>query len=480
MDTLTKGPVPRQLLSLALPLLASNILQQLYNTVDVTITGRYVGGEAFAAVGVSGSVMNLFLFLITGVCTGCGALFSQFHGAGREDAFRREFFLASVFGGVFVLALSLLAFITLPPLLKLLRTPEEIIQPASIYLHVIFLGLLPAFAYQLGFAVLRSIGSTAAALLFLAVSMAANLFLDILLVAVFGRGVAGAAWATVLSQTLSAVLCLAYLRRRFPRLVFRREDMRCDLSLLRQIVRFSLVSALHMCSLYIGKLLVQGTVNSLGAGDIKAYTAAARVEGFANSFGDSGAASMSVFVGQNTGAGNSRRVRQGFFIGEGMLALLGLGMSALMLAGAVPALSLVLPADGGTEALPAAAGYLRLVACFYVFNFLGSGMVGYFQGRGLVHLPVVGAAGHITLRVILSAALASRMGLPAVALATGLGWAGVVSCWVFPLGRDLRKMEKEGQIRGESCRRAPQVRSCPSCGRDSDVKDGGKCRQAAD
>ncbi len=434
---LTQGPIRRQMISLALPLLASNILQQLYNTVDVAIVGRCVGGEAFAAVGVAGSVMNFFLFLITGGCNGCGVLFSQFHGAGDGNSFRREFFLASAFGGGFSLGLSALAFFSLPPLLALLQTPEEIVTPAAAYLHIIFMGFLPAFAYQLGFSVLRSSGNTGAALVFLMVSIAANLFLDVAFVAGFHWGIAGAAWATVLAQAMAAVLCQAYLRARFPRLAFRRADMRYDGRLLKRIVHFSLVSALHMCSLYIGKLLVQGAVNGLGTDAITAFTAATRVEGFANSFGDSGAASMSVFIGQNTGAGNNRRVREGFFTGERLLAALGLVMSALMIVGAVPALSLVLPAGSGGAALSAAVGYLRLVACFYLFNFLGSGMVGYFQGRGLVSLPVIGCTGHITFRVVFSALLAPYMGLPAVALATGMGWAGVVTAWSFPLRANL-------------------------------------------
>lgn len=441
---LTQGPIRRQMIALALPLLASNILQQLYNTVDVTIVGRYIGEEAFAAVGVAGSVMNLFLFLITGCCNGAGTLFSQARGAGDSGTFRREFFLASVFGGGCSLALAALAALTLPQLLTALRTPPEIAAPAAVYLRVIFLGFLPAFAYQLGFAVLRSVGNTAAALGFLMVSMAANLGLDLLFVAGLHWGIAGAAWATVLAQTLAAVCCQGYLRRRFVHLVFRRADMGCDFRLLGEIARFSLVSALHMCSLYVGKLLVQGTVNGLGAGAITAYTAAVRVEGFANSFGDSGAASMSVFTGQNTGAKDARRSRTGFFTGERLLAALGLVMSALMIAGAVPALSLVLPEGSGEAVFAEARGYLRLVACFYVFNFLGSGMVGWFQGRGLVNLPAMGAAGHITLRVVLSALLAPRMGLPAVALATGLGWVGVVSAWSVPLRKDLRQAAPEG------------------------------------
>ena len=432
---LTRGPIRRQLIALALPLLAGNILQQLYNTIDAVIVGRFVGDGAFAAVGVAGSVMNLFLFLISGGCSGAGVLLAQLHGAGDGPAFRRDFFLTSLFGGLLTLGLTAAALLLLSPLLVLLRTPAAIRGFATDYLHIIFLGFLAAFAFHLGSAVLRAVGSTGAALVFLMVSMGTNLTLDLAFIVGLGMGVAGAAWATVLAQALAALLCLTYLARRFPQLMFHREDMAYDGPLLRRTAHFSLVSALHMCNLYIGKLLVQGTVNSLGTGAISAYTAATRIEGFANSFGDSGHTAVSVFIGQNTGAGDQERVREGFFTGQRLLAVFGLFMSLLMLVGAVPTLKLVLPQNSGGSLGPA-VGYLRLVACFYLFNFLGSGLAGYFQGRGRVNVPVIGATGHITLRVILSWLLAPRLGLPAVALATGLGWVGVVTFWSLLYSRE--------------------------------------------
>jgi Na+-driven multidrug efflux pump len=296
-------------------------------------------------------------------------------------------------------------------------------------------------AYHLGSAVLRAVGNTRAALAFLSVSMVTNLILDVLFLAGLGWGVAGAAWATVIAQALAAGLCLSYLGLRFPELMFRRRDMVFDGPLLRRTAHFSFVSALHMCNLYIGKLLVQRTVNGLGTAAISAYTAATRIEGFANSFGDSGASAMSVFVGQNTGAKNTARVRAGFQMGQRLLLTLGIFMSLVMIGFARPLLRLVLP-EGDGDSLSPALGYLRLVACFYLFNFLGSGLAGYFQGRGRVNVPVIGATGHISFRVIGSWLLAPWMGLPAVALCTGLGWVGVVTFWTI-----LRKREwREGPV----------------------------------
>lgn len=167
--------------------------------------------------------------------------------------------------------------------------------------------------------------------------MGVNLVLDLVFVAGLELGVAGAALATVLAQALAAGLCALYLRLRFPELIFHWADMVMDRPLLRRTARFSFVTALHMCNLYIGKLLVQGTVNALGEDAINAFTAATRVEGFANSFGDSGAAAVAVFVGQNTGAGEYGRVRQGFRQGQKLLLAFGAFMSLVMVLGRSPA-----------------------------------------------------------------------------------------------------------------------------------------------
>lgn len=441
---LTRGPIGPQLLSLALPLLAGNVLQQFYNAIDAVVVGRAAGESAFAAVGISGAVMDLFLFLISGGCAGAGVLLTQFYGAQDLKTFRREFFLTALFGGLLSLALAGGGLLLLPPLLSALRTPAPLWPWAAAYLRVIFLGFPAAFAFHLGAAVLRSVGNTRAALWFLMLSMGVNLVLDLTFVAGLHLGTAGAAIATVLAQALAAGLCLLYLARRFPVLMFHREDMTLDLPLLRRTAWFSAVSALHMASLYIGKLLVQRTVNTLGEASISAFTAASRVEGFANSFGSSGCTAVSLFIGQNTGAGESERIRQGFRTSLLQLGLFGLSISLTMILFAQPCLALVLPAEGAAG-MPPALGYLRLVACFYLFNFLGSGLSGYFQGRGKVSIPVLGTTCHITLRVILSALLAPKLGLPAVALACGLGWIAVVTLWGILARPDLNTLRSCGK-----------------------------------
>ena len=388
---LTGGSIPQHLLRLAAPLIMGNILQQLYNTVDAFILGRFAGEAEFAAVGVAGSVMNLFLFMITGACTGISVIFAQLYGAGERERFCREHWLSLSCGLLATTICSGLGFVLLPPLL-------------------------------------RAIGRANAALMALAAAVTVNVALDYCFVARFHMGIAGAAWATAASQAISAVLCIAYLRRKAPELIFACADRHMDKELLRQTAHFSFVTALHQSSLYIGKLLVQGAVNTGGTDMISAYTATTRIEGFANSFGDSGSAATSVLVAQNRGAGKEERVRASFRGSLLLMLAMGLAMSLIMYVSASASVGFMLGTRSGA-AFENARDYLKLVALFYTLCFTGNTFAGYFNGIGKVLVPFLGATSHIALRVVLSWLLVCRMGLPAVALATGLGWAMVNTMW---------------------------------------------------
>ena len=422
---LTQGNIPQQLIWLALPLICGNILQQFYNTVDAFIIGRFLGSDAFGAVGVAGTVMNLFIFILSGCCVGISVLFAQFYGQRDLEAFRRERFLALVFGLLLTAALALGALVLLGPLLSLIQTPEGLRPLVAEYLTVIFLGLPVTFLYNLASAALRAAGNTLAALFPLMAATLLNIGLDLLLVGACGMGISGAAIATVFSQGFAALLALGYLRWRQPQLLFGRADMRFDWSMLRRTASFGLVSALQQSAVYIGKLLVQGAVNSMGNEAINAYTAATRIEGFANSFGDSGAEAISVFVAQNTGAGDPKRVKRGFFTGMLLMIGLGLTMSLVMFVGAHASLVLML-GEGGLGALEDGIGYLRWVSVFYTLCFIGSSYVGLYRGIGWVSVPVIGSTLQITIRVILSYALAGSLELVGVAVATGIGWSAIV------------------------------------------------------
>ncbi len=425
---LTEGSVSQHLLRLAAPLIVGNILQQLYNTADAFILGRFAGSAEFASVGIAGAVMNLFIFMITGACSGISVILAQLYGAQDREAFRREHWLSLAFGLLVTVVCSAVGFFILPALLRLIRTPAELTGFVTAYLTIILLSLPATFLYNLYSALLRSIGRANAALLALFAAVSVNLLLDYWFVAKLQWGISGAAWATAVSQAFSAMLCIIYLRHKTPELIFTRKDCRMDAALLHRTAHFSFITAMHQSSLYIGKLLVQGAVNTGGTEMISAYTATTRIEGFANSFADSGAAAASVVVAQNYGAGKDDRVRETFGRSFVLMICMGLAMSAIMYVSASASVGFMLGSYSGA-AYENARDYMKIVALFYTFCFTGGSFAGYFDGIGRVSVPFIGATSHIALRVVLSWLLVDKMGLPAVALATGIGWVLVNVLW---------------------------------------------------
>ena len=435
---LLSGNVRRQLVQLALPLFLGCLLQQLYNTVDSLVVGRFLGTDAFASTGVSGTVMNLFIFVLNGFCVGAGILFGQEYGAGRKDDFRRCVFTALAAGTLLTVLFSVLSISLLGPLLRAIDTPEELIPYCKSYLRLILGGLLLTFLYNLFSSVLRSMGDTRAALRFLAVSAGLNIVLDLVFICLLRWGIAGAAGATVLAQGVSAFCCYVYLRRRYPDYCVSRRDAGFYPAVLGPALRLGLVSALHQSSLYIGKLLVQGAVNTLGTSGIAAFTAASRIEGVLGTFADSISQSISIHISQNFGAGNRDRVYRAMKNGMGLLHLLFLLLLPLTWIFASPLTDLFL--NGADPlALEAGAKYLRAVAPFYLLGFTGYGFVGFFRGTGRILIPFLATTLQLTCRVILSYLMVGRLGLPAVGWATGIGWIVIVLFHVTMFLRTRRK-----------------------------------------
>lgn len=426
---LTQGSLSAHLLRLAFPLMLGNILQQMYNTIASLVVNRYAGALEYAATGVSSSVMNLFLFIVIGACTGISVLFSQEYGAGDLKTFRRQHFISLVFGLGATALISVISILCLPMLLRAIQTPEELFTYTRVYLTIVLASLPAAFLYNLYNALLRSVGSTNAALGVLTLSVGLNLALSLLFVAKLSMGIAGAAWATAIAQAFSAAACFLYLYKAHRALIFTKEDCRMNRELLKRTAHFSFVTAMHQSGLYLGKLLVQGAVNSMGTDLISAYTTTTRIEGFANSAGDSCAAATSVLVAQNLGAKKEERVQEAYKTTLLINAALGLVCTAILYIFAPQTTAWLLGESSGV-AFENAVAYLRTVSLFYVLCYTGNAFVGYLDGIGKVSLPLIGACSHISMRAALSWLWITGMGLNAVALATGIGWVWCNLFWL--------------------------------------------------
>ncbi len=415
---LTSGNIPSQMFRLYLPLLFANVLQQLYNVINALIVSRFISDQAFAALGVAESIMNLYAFAILGACTGAGVLVAQSYGHGDFDHLRQQLFASAVLIGSIVLGAVALGLLFLPQLLGLLHTPEELMAEASAYLWVVLPGMLFTFAYHFLASALRAVGDTKAALYFLLLSLGYNLVCAWFLVVVLELGIVGAGLATASAQLLSASLCLVYIRKKRAFLWLQRKDMHMGRSL-RRVSSFAAASALQQSSLYLGKLLVQGSVNDLGTAAIAAFAAGCRADNFGQGFSVSGSDAISIFIAQNRGAGRKNRMMQCFRIGTGMnfvlVLLITLGMGFF----ARPIGQLFL---GGSEGLELCTGYLQMLSFFYLLTFIGNSFSGWFRGNGHMAISFWITTSQIVVRVIGTWLLAPRMGLNAVALSTGLGW----------------------------------------------------------
>lgn len=422
---LTTGDCSRQLLALSLPLLIGNIFQQLYNTIDSYIAGNYIDANAFAALGIAGTMMNLYIFIINGCCNGISIVFAQVYGKKDTRQMKQEAFLSLSFGFVFTTLLSILGFLLLKPLLDLIATPQSLRAYIISYLSIILLFLFVTFLYNWFSCILRALGDANASMYSLFVSILFNILLDLVFVCLFSWGVLGLAIATILAQATSCIFCFLYIQKHHPTVFFTRKEMVYDASLLTRTIHLGCVSALHQSSLYIGKLCIQGAVNSAGMECITAYSITNRIEGFINSFGDSGCTAVSIMVGQSIGAGNGKRVKEVLQCSLCWMSAFCMFLSIAMVLLTKPFVMFFME-DASEMILSLTFSYMLVIAFFYIFCFIGNCFVGLYKGLGLVHIPVLGTILHISIRVFLTYAFIDQMQLSAVALASGIGWICVV------------------------------------------------------
>ncbi len=355
---LTQGSIRAGLIRFSLPLIAGNLLQQLYNVADTLIVGRFLGNVAFAAVGSAFSLMILLTSLVLGLCMGSGVVFSQL-GEGNMDKLKTAMTNAFCLIAALSLLLTALSYVLLDAFIVLLRVPPEAVPDITSYLRVIFAGIFFTFLYNFFAAALRSVGNSFASLLFLLLSTVVNIALDLLFVLVLRRGVAGAALATVIAQGLSAAGIALYFFFRLPELRPRRSNFRLDRPLLSRIASVSVLTSVQQSIMNFGILLVQSLVNSFGVATMAAFAAGVKIDSFAYSPAQDFANGFATFVAQNTGAGKPERVKQG--IREAALLSLSFCavVSALVFLFARPLLTLFID-PGEREILAVGVHYLRV------------------------------------------------------------------------------------------------------------------------
>lgn len=379
MKDLTRGHEAKTILLFAFPMLLGSVFQQLYNMVDSIVVGTFVGKQALAAVGQSFPVMFVAIALLTGLGMAGNILISQFFGARQTERLQSVVDTTIRAMLVFALVVTVLGLALAPLILRLMRTPDDVMIEAVVYLRIIFAGSLASFGYNAVSAILRGLGDSKTPVYALIVSTLVNAALDLVFVVVFRWGVAGAAVATVIAQTVSLVWVLAYLRKREKTVSVSLWGREYDRDLLRELIRLGLPSGIQQGLVGAGLMALTGVVNRFGTNAAAAYSAVGKLDSFVIMPAMNIGLAMSTFTGQNLGAGRNDRVGRG--LRYGLLASLGITaiVSALLFfAGGL----LVRLFSDDREVVRIGAEYFRILSFAYVFQAAMFCVSGVIRGAG--------------------------------------------------------------------------------------------------
>lgn len=422
---MTKGRPMQTMLRFAVPMILGNLLQQCYNIADTLIVGRVLGPNALAAVGSSFTLMTFLTSILLGLCMGSGTLFSIRYGERDETELKRAIWASFVMILLLTVVLNVLSFVFLDQIQIFLQVPDEVWTDMRCYLAVIFCGIPATFLYNYFASLLRAVGNSVVPLVFLAVSAAVNIALDLLFVVGLGFGAASAASATVIAQYLSGAGIFLYSWVRVPYLKMKKQERHITLRCVRELAGFSVLTCVQQSVMNLGILLVQGIVNSFGPAVMAAFAAAVKIDAFAympvQDFGNA----FSTYIAQNYGAKQTKRIKDGLKGAVFASVLFCLVVSALVCIFAEQLMCLFVEE---TESAIIAEGvrYLRIEGVFY----WGIGclflLYGLYRALGRPGMSVVLTVISLGTRVLLARVLSQ---IPAVGVA-GIWWAVPIG-WVL-------------------------------------------------
>lgn len=383
---LTEGPIGRGLLAFAAPLFLGQLLQQLYNIADAWVVGNFADNNAFAAVSSTGSMTFLVIGFFNGVATGGGVIISKYYGARNLEEVDRSVHTNFLFGIAASLLSTLAGLLLAPGLLKLMKTPAEVMPESLTYLRIYFGGVSTIIMYNIGMAIMRALGDSLHPLYYLIFSSIVNMGLDLLFVAVFHWGVAGAAVATVIAQGLSAVLCILRMCRQkgVGRLDFRR--LKLHPAIMKEVIVQGLPNGIQNSVISIGNMVVQTNINSFGSYAMSGVGAYSKIEGFAFLPITSMSISLPTFIGQNLGAKKYDRAKKGarFGILSGMLLAEVIGIVVYLSAPWL--LRFFVNVD---KAVNIGQEHARIIALFYCLLAFSHCAAGVLRGCGKSVVPMI-------------------------------------------------------------------------------------------
>lgn len=422
MKDLTKGNVSKILFTFAVPILIGNILQLTYSLVDTRIVGSCLGEGALAAVGATSSLSSLLLGFLQGLTNGFAVIVARFFGASDEKSLKKCVAASFSIGIIFSILLTLISLVFLNPLLHILNTPEEVFQLSYKYISVIFLGMTASMLYNICASILRAIGDSITPLIFLALSVGLNIFLDLFFVLTLHLGVAGAAWATVASQFVSFLACFIYMIKRYELLRIHIADFKhFSYDMIKQMLLSGLSMGFMSSFVNFGTVALQTSINHLGTDLIVAHTAARKISELYMLIFSVFGTTMATFCGQNLGANQIERIKEG--IKKAILYTWVWCLGAIILTyTAAPFLIYAVTGSHKAVIISNASAYLKFDTLFYFVTAIICIVRNAMQGIGIYATPLISSAIELIGKVVIASFLVPILAYQGVILAEPIVW----------------------------------------------------------
>lgn len=425
ITNMTTGSPSKLIITFALPLMVGNVFQQLYTVVDTMVVGQALGVSALAALGATDWLNWLFTGLIQGFAQGFSILMAQEFGSGNHKKLRKVIFNSLILSAICSILILVISQAFAEPILTLLHTPEDIMGSSLLYLRIIFLGMPVIMAYNLSASILRSLGDSQTPLHAMIVASITNIVLDLIFVLLFHWGIAGAAIATLLAQLLSSVYCFYFIKR-IRILKTSRDELTVESDLCGKLLLLSFPIAFQNMVIFIGGMIVQSVVNSFGVLFIAGFTATNKLYGILESAATSYGHSMSTYAGQNLGAGNKKRIREGVRSAIWIALVTSLTITVVMLLWGKKILMWFLSGDPSEIAvtLQIAYHYLTIMSIFLSTLYLLYIIRSTLQGTGDTIMPFLSGIAEFIMRVGAALLLPRFFGQEGIFYAEILAWIG--------------------------------------------------------
>ncbi len=423
MNDLTRGNEFKTILSFSIPFLIGNLLQQLYNVADSIVVGNFLGKESLAAVGFSFQISSLLIIISIGITMGTSILVSRCIGERKLQRVKVLMDTGIGFSLLLSIIFAVMLFVFSNPILHVFRMPAETLELSNTYLRIVCIGILPTFGYNALTNILRGIGDSKTPTIILVFASLLNIALDLLLVAVIPLGVAGAAIATVIAQFFSWIGCTIYINHRYPEFRIRMTQLKFEWVELKNTLKIGIPTMIQQAFISIGFLTIQYLINGFGTNCIAAFTAASKIDGFAQIPAANLGKAIPNFVAQNLGANQPNRVSKGCRIAFFMCIVLSIAISTVILALPVTFIRLF---NNDPAVIEIGKEYLRIVAIFYWIMGLMQLINGIIMGYGKTVVPMIASIASLCLLQVPVAILLSgtALGHTGIWIAAPIGWAG--------------------------------------------------------